>query len=171
MSWTLRAARPDDAELIASIQSEGFEGYRSFAPSGWEPPGSDLELMRSRLEGTDVWCLIAEAAGEPAGHVALIAASLHGSEPSQQPGLGHVWQLFVRPPFWGTGLASELHARMVEAAAARGFSELRLYAAAGQARARRFYEREGWVAATDEFDGMDFGMPLVEYRRAINISV
>jgi hypothetical protein len=36
----------------------------------------------------------------------------------------------------------------------------------GQARARRFYEREGWQAAGELFDN-PLGLLLVEYRRGL----
>jgi GNAT superfamily N-acetyltransferase len=172
MTWTLRPAGPDDAPQVASVQFEGFEGYRSFAPPGWEPPDprEELERARERLGDPEVWCLLAEEDGEAAGHVAFMPARIHAN-PSDEPGLAHFWQLFVREPWWGSGLATTLHAEAVREAAARGFTAMRLFTPAGQARARRFYEREGWTAAAEPSDAPEFGMPLVEYRRAINSSV
>lgn len=173
MGWSLRAADPTDAERVATVLSEAFEGYRSFAPSGWEPPdpGRELEVVRERLNSSTVWCLIAEAGDEPAGHVAVLPASEHGSWPSDDPELAHLWQLFVRPSWWGSGLATALHAEAVRETASRGFTSMRLFTPAAQARARRFYEREGWTAAGDAFDDPDFGLPLLEYRRPISSSV
>jgi GNAT superfamily N-acetyltransferase len=171
MTPSLRVAGPSDAERLATVMSEGFEGYRPFAPEGWQPPDPELDALRERLGNPDVWCLIAEENGLPAGHVAIVPATQHSGWPSDDPSLIHLWQLFVRPPWWGTGLASTLHAEAVRETAARGFTAMRLYTPAGQGRARRFYEREGWVAAGPPFDDADFGMPLVEYRRAISSSV
>jgi hypothetical protein len=48
---------------------------------------------------------------------------------------------------------------------------IRPFVAAGRQRARRFYEREGWVAAGEPFDDRGFGMPVVEYGRATSMSV
>jgi GNAT superfamily N-acetyltransferase len=171
--WSLRTATTDDAEQVADVLNEGFEGYRSFAPRGWEPPpaAGELRSVRARLADPATWCLLAEVDGAPAGHVALMPAALHSAWPSDDPGLGHVWQLFVRPPWQGSGLASELHARLVARAGERGLRELRLFTPAGQARARRFYEREGWRPAAAEFDEPALGLVLVEYRRAISSSV
>jgi GNAT superfamily N-acetyltransferase len=172
MPWTLRPAGPEDAEQVASVELEGFEGYRSFAPAGWEPPDPQAELDRARewLADPEVWCLLAEQDGEAAGHVAFMPARIH-LNPSDEPGLAHVWQLFVREPWWGSGLATVLHAEAVREAAARGFTAMRLFTPAGQARARRFYEREGWTAVGEPSDPFEFGMPLVEYRLAIKSSV
>ena len=58
----------------------------------------------------------------------------------------------------------ELDRAAVEAAGARGFTELRLFVAAGQARARRFYEREGWLPAGDPFDDPIPGLTMIESR-------
>jgi GNAT superfamily N-acetyltransferase len=172
MPWTLRPAGPDDAPQVVSVALEGFEGYRSFAPPGWAPPdaGEEVERARERLADPEVWCLLAERDGEAAGHVAFMPARIHAN-PSDEPGLAHFWQLFVREPWWGSGLATALHAEAVREAAARGFSAMRLFTPAGQARARRFYEREGWTPAGEPSDAPEFGMSLVEYRLAINSNV
>jgi GNAT superfamily N-acetyltransferase len=172
MPWSLRTAVPSDADQIAALLIEGFEGYRSFAPPGWDPPDANAELYRlgDFLGNDEVWCLVAERDGEPAGHVAIMPARLH-PRPSGDEGMAHLWQLFVRPRWWGTGLATELHAEALCEASSRGFTAMRLFTPAAQARARRFYEREGWTAASDPIDDADFGMPLVEYRRAISSSV
>jgi GNAT superfamily N-acetyltransferase len=171
MRWTLRRAGRSDAEQLVDTMLEGFDGYRDFSPPGWEPPPGEVDFLQGRLEEPDLWCLVAEVSGEAAGHVALMPAAAHEHRPSDEPGLGHLWQLFVRPAWWGTGLATELHTRMIAEAEARGFSRMRLYAARDHGRARRFYEREGWTAAGDPFDDPEFGMAIVEYRRAISMSV
>jgi GNAT superfamily N-acetyltransferase len=172
MAWSLRPATVRDAERLAAVLAEGFEGYRSFGPPGWEPPDvhGELERLRELLGNDEVWCLLAEEGDEVAGYVAIMPARIH-PQPSNDDAMAHLWQLFVRPPWWGTGLATELLSEAVREAGARGFTSMRLFAAAGQARARRFYEREGWSAAGAPFDDGGFGMPLVEYRRAISISV
>jgi hypothetical protein len=44
---------------------------------------------------------------------------------------------------------------------------MRLFTPSGQARARRFYEREGWTLADGPYDDDHVGLPVVEYRRAL----
>jgi GNAT superfamily N-acetyltransferase len=172
MPCSLRPAVPRDAEPLAAVLNEGFESYRSFAPANWEPPDPQAELKRFRalLGSEEVWCLVAEDGGEIAGHVAIMPARNH-FHPSDDDAMAHLWQLFVREPWWGTGVATALHEEAVREAGARGFTSMRLFTPAAQARARRFYEREGWTPAGAPFDGLDFGMPIVEYRRAISMSV
>jgi GNAT superfamily N-acetyltransferase len=164
-----RLGVPGDAEEIARTMELAFEAYREFAPVTWSPPPTDLEPLRRRLADPAVWCQVAEAHGAMAGHVALIPAAMHSAYPDGDHSLAHLWQLFVREEHWGSGIATALHSAVVEEAARRGYSSFRLYAAAGQTRARRFYEREGWSAAGPPFleEAFGGGMELVEYRRPL----
>ena len=73
--------------------------------------------------------------------------------------------LFVRPPWWGSGLAARLHRLGLEEAARQGYETIRLYTPHGAARARAFYEREGWELAGGSFAEPLLGLDLVEYRR------
>jgi GNAT superfamily N-acetyltransferase len=145
---------------MAETVGVGFDTYRSFAPAGWEPPPFAVEVaaIRSRLGGGDAWALLAREGDEPAGHVALLA--------DPEPGTAYLWQLFLRPAYWGTGLSDRLHEAFLEAARERGYERARLRTPDGQARARRFYERHGW-----ETDGMalfddKLGLELLVYERA-----
>ena len=168
MEWRLREATPADAETLSQTVAQGFEGYRSFAPPGWRPPADETDATRSRLGTPELWCLLAESpSGQPAGHVAVMPAALHAGRPSDDPELAHLWQLFVRERWWGSGLAGELHSRMVEGTAQRGYRLLRLFVAAGQTRARRFYEREGWTLHAEPRFEAALGLSLVEYRYAL----
>jgi hypothetical protein len=63
-------------------------------------------------------------------------------------------------------LAGTLHLRAIEEASARGFTAMRLFTPVGQARARRFYEREGWVTGSLQID-VAGGLPAIEYRRPL----
>jgi hypothetical protein len=54
----------------------------------------------------------------------------------------------------------------LEEAARRGFPTIRLFTPVGQARARRFYEREGWEERGEPFDA-PLGLSLIEYRREL----
>jgi len=43
---------------------------------------------------------------------------------------------------------------------------VRLFVAVGQARARRFYTREGFIAVGEPFE-FGLGLPALEYQRAL----
>jgi putative acetyltransferase len=60
-----------------------------------------------------------------------------------------VERVFVGPAGRGTGLASELLAEAERRVAADGHASAWLAVVVGNARARRFYEREGWSDTCD----------------------
>jgi GNAT superfamily N-acetyltransferase len=161
----LRRATAADAEALAASVVEGVEGYREFAGEDW--PGFALEdeiaSFQELVRLPDVWALMAEQDGELLGQV-TIQSSETTRMPLGDPGLGHLRNLFVRQDQWGTGLARRLHDAAVEEARRRGYRELRLFAAAGQARARRFYEREGWALAGEPAYDPRPGLVMAEYR-------
>src|SRR4051794_8022446 len=161
VGMTFRRATADDAETLLAIMADGVAGYREFAP-GWEPRMPPLEGMRARIVLDGGYTLLAEDGGEVAGHVSFLPSADSG-HPDPQSGLAHLWQMFVRPASWGSGVASELMARAVAAAREAGYTEMRLYTPALQRRARRFYEREGWELVR-EFDDERLGLDVAEYR-------
>jgi GNAT superfamily N-acetyltransferase len=151
MAWSLRPAEVGDAEELIETVVEAFDGYRAFAPPTWDPPDESRQLERFRGEIADPESFTLMADG--AGHVHWV--------PLGDPVDIHLRHLFLRPAYWGTGLARALHDAAVEAMGSR---TARLVTPAGHMRARRFYEREGWTLFAERHDE-HFGMPLAEYRR------
>jgi GNAT superfamily N-acetyltransferase len=171
MAWTLRPATLADAERLARCVADGFASYREFAPPDWEPPSYELQLrlFERALPEAEVYCLLAESEGELAGLVAIQPGSFAPMRLPEQAAF--LWRLFVEPQFHGAGVAKVLHDEGLREVGERGCSAIHLLAAAGQARARRFYEREGWVLRGEPFVQEGFGMEVVEYRRPISSSV
>src|SRR4029079_13239726 len=98
----------------------GFESYREWAPPDWRPPPRALELpaIRERLQESTTWCAMAvDGDGEAAGHVGITHAAERDRPHVRIPGRAHLWMLFVRPAWWGTGLATRLHGLGLEEAA------------------------------------------------------
>jgi GNAT superfamily N-acetyltransferase len=126
------------------------------------PPRLEEEAawIRAALGRPHAWGLVAACAGEPAGHVVLRPAAHDG------PRAAYLWQLFVRPRWWGTGLADVLHDATLAEARARGYPRAALNTPAGNVRARRFYERRGW-RVEGPLVTFDDGMPMATYRRAL----
>ncbi|MDF9816478.1 GNAT family N-acetyltransferase [Streptomyces sp. SPB162] len=62
------------------------------------------------------------------------------------PGDGELYAIYVRPDRIGTGAGRALLGAVLARAADRGFTRLRLWVLADNARARRFYERAGFTA-------------------------
>jgi GNAT superfamily N-acetyltransferase len=167
-SIRFRRAITADAAALARGVIEGVEDYPSFAPPGWTAPSFETELkhLREVLADPDVCCLQAESEDALVGQITILPAG-RAPHPVEDSALAHVSNFFVRRDHWGAGLAADLHRVALEEAHARGFAELRLFVAAGQKRARRFYEREGWHPASDLFDDPATGLTMIEYRHTL----
>ena len=133
-----------DAEALARGVVEGVADYPAFAPPGWTGPTYEEELAHHRgdLRQEHFHCIVAEIDGAIVGQITVVPAARAGN-PVDDPALGHVRNLFVDRAQWGSGLAGRLHEAALGAARERGFAELRLFVAEGQARARRVLRARG----------------------------
>jgi GNAT superfamily N-acetyltransferase len=158
---TMRRAWPADAETLVRTVRLGLETWEAFAPASWSrsPPGDHVPRMRAMLSRPTTWGVLASVAGEPAGHAVMIAGGW------DEPRSAILYSLFVRPAWWGTGLAGTLHDAFVAQARAAAYPFAWLTTPAGHVRARRFYERRGWRA--DTLLENDHGMPMAVYGRAL----
>ena len=161
----IRPATADDVDEMADMVVEGFRSFGEFAPTGWElrDPPFDVEVFRAQmaLEGIRSW--VAEEDRRLVGHVTTVASEQVDWRPiPREPELGFFWQLYVRTPFWGTGLAAELHDLAIANAKSEGFTSLLLTTPAGSERGRRFYENRGWVL-TGEPRESPIGLTVVHY--------
>jgi GNAT superfamily N-acetyltransferase len=165
-AFELRRATAADAEALARGAVEGVEDYPAFAPPGWSGPSYDHELAETRvlLADPDYHCLVAEAEGAVVGQVTVVPAAT-AVRPVPDPSLAHLRNLYVARARWGSGLAAALLEAAETDARERGFAAMRLFVAEGQARARRFYGREGWAPQGEPFLDPAPGLPMVEYRR------
>ena len=115
--------------------------------------------MRARLGEPSTWAMLAEDGGLVAGHAGYVP------QPGF-PGSAHLWQLFLRPPWWGTGIAAGAAAR-----GDRGGRPARATGGCGCSRRAtrrgpaRFYEREGFEHTGWEAFEEAIGLVLVEYAR------
>ncbi len=165
--FELRRATLDDAEIMLETMQIGFASFRAWAGPSFDPPSAALELPRIRegLQRPSTWALLAFSGDEPAGHVAVTQAREREDPRPDILGLAHLWTLFVRPPWWGSGLARRLNQLAVAEAAGRGYERMRLHTPVGNARARAFYEREGWSTDGVAIPEPLLGIDLMEYRR------
>lgn len=144
--------------MLANVVA-GFEGYRAFAPSGWEPPAAaeHRERIRGRVTQPGAFARIS---ADGRAHVATFPLP-------DEPGVVHLFHLFVHPDHWGTGLATRLLDLAVADARAQDAHAMRLFTPAAQARARAFYTREGWSLHVDEAFEPALGLPVVQLRRGL----
>jgi GNAT superfamily N-acetyltransferase len=158
--WTLRAPRPRDLAALTATADEGFRGYHAFAPASYVPPSpaETRETIADRLTLPGAFARCARDRRGPLGHV--IAFPMPG-----EPGLQHLFHLFLRERAHGTGLATALLELAVADAREAGADAMRLFTPAGQARARAFYAREGFGLAGGPAWEPRLGMAVVELRR------
>jgi GNAT superfamily N-acetyltransferase len=161
--FTFRAATTADLGTIADNLVAGFATYRAWADVTWKPPDR-LEMLTAllqRFSRDGSWSVIAFDRSEPAGH----ATARPERDIDEQPvaGVARLTHLFVREQYWGSGVADELHARIVDGMSQRGFVAGRLWTPAGQARARAFYARRGWRLTGAHDLRNELGMELLEY--------
>jgi GNAT superfamily N-acetyltransferase len=167
-SPTFRPITHDALEELAALVSDAFAGYRSFAPQEWQPPPASAHVhgLRRWVDDRDFWGELASDEHTVVGHATFIPAPRHTYRGAQDAALAHLGQLFVRPPYWGSGVAAALLEHALAAATSRGYAAMRLFVPVGQARARRFYARHGFSGAGEPFDPA-LGIPVLEYRRSL----
>jgi GNAT superfamily N-acetyltransferase len=160
-----RRASPRDAAPLARGVLDGIADYAAFAPAGWAPPSlrDETRHLEGVLADEQVVCMVAERDGAVLGQISVMP-SRQAAHPTDDPHLAHVSNLFVDRSQWGSGLAGALQRAAAAAARERDFTELRLFVAEGQSRARRFYEREGWRRRGEAWHDPVPGLAMVEYR-------
>jgi len=130
----LRDGVAADAALAAAIQERASVAGLAhvFQPARYPYPSAEiLERWTALLGSGEHRVLVAERDGEPVGVAAVRRGWLDG--------------LYVVPESWGTGVAGELHDAGLEHLRSLGDAECRLWVLEANTRARRFYERRGWV--------------------------
>lgn len=129
----LRRATPEDAQAVARIWYPGWcEGHLGNVPQQLVDARPEATFEPRALEHVQ-HTTVATVDGEVAGFVVVV-----GNE---------VEQVYVSAGHRGSGVAQALLAAAEQEVAANGHSSAWLAVVAGNARARRFYERQGW---TDE---------------------
>jgi GNAT superfamily N-acetyltransferase len=135
-SFAIRTVRPDEGdELYRRYRETALLAYAHVFPPARYPFPADAvrETWRSLVGDHDRrhQLFVAELDGELAGAVVAKAGSLE--------------HLFVMPRYWGTGVADALHDSAVAVSRGAGCGACQLEVLEENRRARRFYERHGWV--------------------------
>lgn len=127
----LRPARPDDAATVAEIWRRGWhDGHDGLVPQALVDVRT-AESFSTRAAERVADTVVAERGGKVVGFVMVV-----GDE---------VEQVYVDSRHRGSGLANGLIAEAERVVKANGHDVAWLAVVAGNGRARRFYERSGWV--------------------------
>ena len=124
---TIRSSGPAEAETLLTLQrAASLAGLAHIYPPEQYPYPDAAILERWRAFPGRV--VVAEEDGVPVGVAATDACWLHG--------------FYVVPERWGSGIADALHDAALEALEC---DEVKLWVLEENGRARRFYEKRGWV--------------------------
>lgn len=129
----LRAARVDEATLIADIQERSATAAYAhiFPPERYPFPRAGVHARcAAALHEPTARTIVAEVGDEPVGFACVRAEWLEA--------------LYVVPEQWGTGLAAALHDQALEVVRQLGSKGCNLWVLEDNARGRRFYEKRGW---------------------------
>jgi GNAT superfamily N-acetyltransferase len=142
----VRPAVVDDADAIARVHVRSWQvAYRGFMPDelldSIDPAvraGRERERLAQLPPGVAVFVAI-----DPTGQTVGFAQV---GDYEEGDGSGQVYSIYVDPEHWGTGAGRALMAASLNFLTASGPRPVRLWALDGNERARRFYERCGFVA-------------------------
>ena len=141
---TIRRAVPADAPAVADVYLAAFKSTYDF-PLAHTDEDCRSWLADEVVPRMETW--VAEIGGRVVAMMVL-----------DEPGIGH---LYVDPPWHRHGIGS----RLMELAKERRPDGLELYTFQVNDRARRFYERHGFVVAMlGDGSGNEEGQPDVLYR-------
>jgi ribosomal protein S18 acetylase RimI-like enzyme len=159
----VRRARLEDAPAIAEVHVRtwqaayehvfGAERLSSIDVAGRE------QLARRFIGGDEFDIFVAEDDEGVCGFVAT------GPPDAEDETRRELYAIYVLPRAWGTSAGTKLLQLAMEAMRDRGEAEGILWVLTDNPRARRFYEREGWIEDGEgETEYLGVKAPIVRYR-------
>lgn len=169
-AWTIRPVREEDVAAVARLHVAVWQAaYRGLLPDGFLDAQS-VERRERMWQGAvgrdDPPVLVAEMAGRIIG---FIWCGPVRDADAQGTTTGEVYAIYVAPDAWGSGVSAALMTEGLAGLAALGYAEVMLWVLRGNARAIRFYTRQGFTpdgAAKIEQHG-DVTFDEVRYRRSL----
>ncbi|MGW6576897.1 N-acetyltransferase family protein [Streptomyces sp. NPDC054945] len=164
---TVRVMTESDVSAVSEIRVTGWKAaYAGIVPQPYlDRMTVDADARRRRQfftkpDKVSLDLVAVDTAGSVVGWACLGPARTTG---------GELYTLYVRPSLIGSGIGRALVQDVHANARARGFDSVLLWVFADNARARRFYERAGYVAdggvQADDYDGVS--VTEVRYRLAL----
>jgi GNAT superfamily N-acetyltransferase len=165
--FRVRHARLDDAAAIAEVHVRTWQAAYQHVFGAERLAGVTVEqrlpMWRQILQNVEQTALVAE--DDDGRIVGWCTVGPSRDEDAD----GELWGIYVLSDAWGNGAGTALLAAGVDALRDSGCREVILWVLEDNPRARRFYEREGWLLddarKEDEFLGV--GVAEVRYRRAL----
>ena len=165
----LRLAEPADALAVARVHVRSWQAaYRGLIDRKYldalRPEDRAGRYDFSHGDPAKPRTLIAADAGKVVGF-----ATTMPSRDADMPNIGELVALYADPDHWQRGVGRQLIIAAREHLFASGFSEAILWVLAGNERAMRFYEQDGWLPdgarRTQEVQGLQ--LDELRYRRQL----
>jgi GNAT superfamily N-acetyltransferase len=161
---TVRPACREDAAAIADIHVATWQAAYEHVFGA-----ERLARIGDRRHGQwEAW--LAEPQADWRIFVAEDAGSLLGfawvGDSRDEPGKGELFAIYVLPEAWGSGAGSALMTSALEEL--RGYSSATVWVLEENPRARRFYEREGWILDGGRREEEMLGVTVAEVRYRIS---
>jgi ribosomal protein S18 acetylase RimI-like enzyme len=170
---TIRPAALEDVDAIATVHVRTWRSaYAGLLPQtvldGLDV-GARAAMWRRGIEGRTPpgAIFVAESAGALVGFIAVGTYRAPGGE--RDPSAGQVFAIYVTPDHWSTGAGRELMRAAIEHLTDHGLAEVRLWVFADNPRARRFYERCGFVTDGETLVEDHDGRPVEEVRYTLHV--
>jgi ribosomal protein S18 acetylase RimI-like enzyme len=145
--YTVRPGKKEDAAAAARLWVMSAEEHALYDPVYRPAPGAERTMRRflADLSGSSHSCLfVAEARGE-AGIVGFLSGELREGSPAfNQKTWAAVEDVYVLPEHRSRGMGRTLFEACSDWAKKKGAAGISLQVAAGNARARKFYEALGF---------------------------
>lgn len=159
----VRRARLADAPAIAEVHVHTWQAAYEHVFGAERLAAIDVSrrerLARRFVEGEQFDIFVAEDENRIVGFVAA------GPPDAEDETRRELYAIYVVPDMWGTDAGRELMRAALQAMRDRGESEAILWVLTDNPRARRFYEREGWIEdGAGETEYLGVTAPILRYR-------
>lgn len=147
---TVRPAEPGDVPGLARVHVQTWQtAYRGVFPDDYLDALDITEREQRWVDNLDnasqlgAHTHVAVSGGAVTGFVSW--GPPPGNNHTYTGDVGELWALYVHPNTWGTGAADLLMEAAFNGFAHAGYRTAGLWVLDENPRARRFYERHGWV--------------------------
>lgn len=139
----VRPARDEERLAVARVHVGSWQAaYRGLLPDAYldalRPEDRAVRYDFSGRDGTPTTIVAVD------GDAVLGFATFGRCDDDAAHDIGELMALYVDPGIWGEGAGSALIVEARSRLVAGGFVRARLWVLVGNARAERFYERDGW---------------------------
>ncbi len=171
MKVEVRAAVREDAERIADVHVAAWRaGYAHLLPESVLYADDFDESRRATWQRWRFSPGLRVAVATSGADERVIGFASYGPERARAHapgGRGELWAFYFHPLVWGSGAADSLYEHAELRLRTEGFESAVLWVLRDNPRARRFYERHGWVATGESTDVSvrDVTLPELEYRK------